>query len=309
MLSQSGKQRSELGARAVNQPGAQRSAALIISVLGLITALIMIGALERHALALLTWALLVLVTLACFSRPRESMLAGAASAVAFDLWAIFQHLSRHVDGRAQLGFSIGLTSLTLLILPLARRALVRELNAAHEQLPMPPSGPTDGSPQDETTGAYRAAYLDRLLEEEVERGRRSKRSFTVCLVGLDDWRKMAEELGSVEAERKLRSAIASVGVSKRLLDKVVDLGNGEVLLVLAETPLGGAETVAWRLRAQFSEHVPAPVRVGIAEFPRDAVTEAGLMEEVHQALAFARTANIPVVDRSLLSAEQTASPT
>jgi hypothetical protein len=45
------------------------------------------------------------------------------------------------------------------------------------------------------------------------------------------------------------------------------------------------------------------VRIGIAEFPRDGVTEDALMSEVRQALEFARTANIPVVDRSLLGAE------
>jgi len=309
MLSQSANQSNESGAQAVNQAVARLYTALTISVLGLITAPIVIGVLERHELALLTWALLLLVALAGFSRPRQSIVAGAAAAIVFDLWAAFEHLSRHVDGPVQLGLSIGITSLTLLVLPLALRALTQELNAALDQMREHQNGPADLSTQDATTGAYRASYLTRLLEEEVERGRRSKRSFTVCLVGVDDWHKTGDEPGSAEAERNLRSAIASIGASKRLLDKVVDLGNGEVLLVLAETPLGGAETVAWRLRAQFSEHLSASVRVGIAEFPRDAVSEVGLMEEVRQALAFARTAKIPVVDRSLLSTEQAPSPT
>jgi diguanylate cyclase (GGDEF)-like protein len=189
-------------------------------------------------------------------------------------------------------------------LPLGIGMLSSELAAAFAAIrkaQVPAAAP---STQDETTGAYRRSYLYKLLEEEVERGRRSKRSFTVCLVGLDDWRKTSEDLGPAEAQQRLRSAITSVSASKRLLDKVVDLGDGEVLLVLAETPLGGAETVAWRLRGQFSELLSPSVRVGIAEFPRDAVTESGLMEQVQQALAFARTANIPVVDRSLLSTEQ-----
>jgi diguanylate cyclase (GGDEF)-like protein len=186
------------------------------------------------------------------------------------------------------------------VLPVAVALISRELRRT-----LRPVQPIAEQPaQDESTGAYRSSSLNGILQEEVERGRRSKRSFTVCLVGLDDWHKAVADLGQAEAERRMKHAIAEVGASKRLLDKVVDVGDGEVFLVLAETPLGGAETVAWRLRARFSQELAAPVSVGIAEFPRDAVTETGLMEEVRQALSFARMAKIPVVDRSLLSSEQ-----
>jgi diguanylate cyclase (GGDEF)-like protein len=286
----------------------QVSRTLVAAFLALAAASMLVGGLESHKDAAWTATLLAVVAGVCLTRPRYDLPAGGVAAAGFAAFLLGHHLESHARGSLGLCVSIGLTSLTLLLLPLSVRMLTRRFGRALADSKQAQTESTDSSPQDEATGAYRRSYLNRLLEEEVERGRRSKRSFTVCLVGLDDWRRTVEELGPADADRRMKSAIASIGDSKRLLDKVVDLGEGEVLLVLAETPLGGAETVAWRLRAQFSEHLSASVRVGIAEFPRDAVTEAGLMEEVGQALAFARTANIPVVDRSLLSAEQTPAP-
>jgi hypothetical protein len=155
-------------------------------VVGLAGASIAIGGVEARYAALLTWVLVALVTIACVFRPRFALPAGVAGAAIFDGLVLYQHVASHASGRPQLAASIILTSLTLLVLGVALHILMRELGTAFERSPGLPAG--DGSLQDETTGAYRSSYLPRLLAEEVERGRRSKRSFTVCLVGTDDWR-------------------------------------------------------------------------------------------------------------------------
>lgn len=271
---------------------------LLLFVLALVGASAAIGLADRRDRASLAWALLALVSMLSFTRRRlrDGLVAGVVAAAAFAALVVVQDRMAGGGPRGPLAASIAVSVLVLVVAPVAVRLLTRELRLQQERI-------DQLARRDEATGAYRPGYLASFLQEEVERGRRSERSFTVCLLGLDRWPEMVDDLGAHEADRRLKGAVGAVGASQRTLDKVVDLGGGEVVLVLPETPLGGAETVAWRIQTTIAAELPVPVRIGIAEFPRDAVTEHGLMEEARQALEFARRANIPVVDRSLLGVE------
>jgi GGDEF domain-containing protein len=80
----------------------------------------------------------------------------------------------------------------------------------------------------------------------------------------------------------------------------VQVGDGAFALVLPETPLEGAEVLAARLQASASTEAGITLRVGLADYPRDAATPSGLVGEAQEALTFARTADLLVVDRTLL---------
>jgi GGDEF domain-containing protein len=86
----------------------------------------------------------------------------------------------------------------------------------------------------------------------------------------------------------------------RTVDKIVQLGNGSFAIVLPETPLEGAEILAARLQEAASAEANIVLRIGLADFPRDAVSSEGLYREAQEALTFARIAELLVVDRTLL---------
>jgi diguanylate cyclase (GGDEF)-like protein len=280
------------------------SAALVVVVLGLVGASAAIGVADRADRAVLAWALLAFVAVVSFMSRRllVGLAAGIASTAAFGVLISVQDAVAGRGPRLALMISDVVTGLTLCAMPIGIRLLMRELNRSFS-LVGAQQVTTELSSRNESTGAYRSDTLKTFLQEEVERGKRGKRTFTVCLLGLDKWSELVAEVGLEGAHSTLQHSIATLGSSRRLLDKVVDLGNGEVVLLLPETPLGGAETVAWRIQSKIAAEVPVPVRIGIAEYPRDGLTDDDLMNEVRQALEFARTANIPVVDRSLLGAE------
>jgi diguanylate cyclase (GGDEF)-like protein len=280
------------------------SVALLVVVLGLVGASAAIGVVDRVDRAILAWALLAFVSMISFLRPRllVGLAVGVASTAAFSILLNVQNAAAGRGPRLSLLMSELVTGLVLCAAPVLicflTRRLGRSLSLAGQQQVI-----AEQSGRDETTGAYRSGTLKSFLQEEVERGKRGKRTFTVCLLGLDKWPELVAEVGLDEAQSMLKRSLATLGSSRRLLDKVVDLGSGEAVLLLPETPLGGAETVAWRIQTKIAAEVPVPVRIGIAEYPRDGLTDGDLMDEVRQALEFARTANIPVVDRSLLGAE------
>jgi len=59
--------------------------------------------------------------------------------------------------------------------------------------------------------------------------------------------------------------------------------------------------VAEKIAIVGEEILGQEVRTGIASFPDDEVTAAGLMREAEEALAFAQAASIRVASRNLLS--------
>ena len=280
-------------------------AAVLIAILGAGAAAAAIGLVDRLDRAAAAWALLLLVAVLSLLRPRLwlNLLASLAASVAFGALIAVQERTAGRGPADLISLPVFVSIAALWCMPLALRLLMCEPQRLLSQIRLQQQVIDGLARQDERTGAYRPQHLDAFLREEVERGRRSQRSFTICLVGIDRWSEFVADVGADEAAQRLRRAISSVAGSQRLLDKVVDLGDGELVLLLPETPLGGAETVAWRIQSQIADKISMPVRIGIAEFPRDAVTEQGLMDEVRQALDFARTANIPVVDRSLLGAD------
>jgi hypothetical protein len=58
--------------------------------------------------------------------------------------------------------------------------------------------------------------------------------------------------------------------------------------------------LAARLQASASREAGILLRIGLADFPRDAVTGEALIAEAREALTFARIADLLVVDRTLL---------
>lgn len=251
----------------------------------------------------LAWALLALVIIVSLIRPLP-LLDIAVSIVAVVCYVGADAAQRWSLGGRLRNFPLSAllaVAVTLLVTPWLVRLLTVEIqrliNRVREQAQM-----VDTLTMREPSGAYRGRFMAALLDEEITRARRYHRSLIVGIVSVDDWQEIAADeppARLAEIARTIEDHL--VATVRPNIDKIVALGGGEWALLLPETPLTGATVVAERIQATLSAGREFVARIGLADFPRDAVTTDGLLAESRHALTFARSSGLRIVDRRLLS--------
>lgn len=154
---------------------------------------------------------------------------------------------------------------------------------------------------DPRTGATKSQHADRLLNNEVERARRYGRPFTVLMIAPDNWNEYVQRVGRQQAERIIAELAQHYLTRLRTVDTLIQTDGAQFAALLPETGVEGAQVAAEKLAAAGEDLLGVEVRTGIASFPDDEVTAAGLMREAEEALAFAQAASIRVASRSLLT--------
>ncbi len=154
---------------------------------------------------------------------------------------------------------------------------------------------------DPRTGATKKQHADRLLNSEVERARRYARPFTVLVIAPDDWGDYVQRVGRQQADRMISELSQHYLARLRAVDTLIQTSDAVFTALLPETGVEGAQVAAEKLAAAGEELLGVDVRTGIASFPDDEVTAAGLLREAEEALAFAQAASIRVASRSLLT--------
>jgi GGDEF domain-containing protein len=148
------------------------------------------------------------------------------------------------------------------------------------------------------TGAVHQYYGERLLAEEVERARRYRRTFSLAYFEPVDWAAVQARRRPNEVEGLLREAGDRFLRRVRVMDKVVRFNDdAQFAVILPETGVAAAEAIGRRLLEQVGEAVGVDMRVGIAEFPRDAGTVRDLLREARAAARFAGMAQEPVASQ------------
>lgn len=153
---------------------------------------------------------------------------------------------------------------------------------------------------DDLTGAYNRRYLMQLLEQERERVRRTQRSFSVCLLDIDHFKRINDEHGHLAGDDILEQFAEHVTRAVRSLDLLghtqengtfARYGGEEFLLILPETGMAGAQRCAERIResltaARFitdSVQLGVSVSVGVTEYrPEESIRE--LLKRADRAL-------------------------
>lgn len=150
------------------------------------------------------------------------------------------------------------------------------------------------SVHEENTGALRLEHGLELLAEEVERCRRYHRNLSLLRLGVAAPEEWLQVHGQAEQQTLARSLAEAIRENLRIVDKVIQCGTVEYLIILPETPLEAASTVAHRLARFSRERVSSEIRIGVAEFPTSGLSAEDLMEEAESALAFARISELTV---------------
>ena len=101
---------------------------------------------------------------------------------------------------------------------------------------------------DALTGLHNRRYFDEKLAVEVERAVRYKRSMTLVLIDLDDFKKVNDTYGHPQGDAVLAEIGALLTKQSRHIDIVSRYGGEEFGLILPETGLANAVLHADRLR-------------------------------------------------------------
>ncbi len=122
---------------------------------------------------------------------------------------------------------------------------------------------------DPLTGAYNRRHMETCLDEVIERHRRTGAGAALLLIDIDQFKPVNDRFGHAAGDSVLRTIVALVADRVRRLDRVFRIGGDEFLLLLPDTDLSAAQTVAEELRARIAAAAipgasPVTVSIGLA---------------------------------------------
>jgi diguanylate cyclase (GGDEF)-like protein len=151
---------------------------------------------------------------------------------------------------------------------------------------------------DHLTGLFSARVLYEYLPREIRRAERYRRPVSLVIFDVDDFSRLVNLNGTAEGDRALAELAQVIPGRVRGVDIMCRLDVDEFAVILPETPVLHAVSVAERIRAAAEEHGPfAPdarisgavrVSAGIAGFPDDASTAEELVTLAREACQHAK---------------------
>lgn len=147
---------------------------------------------------------------------------------------------------------------------------------------------------DRLTELYNHGYFMQHLEEEIGRAQRFDHVLSLIMLDIDDFKSFNDTYGHPHGDRVLQSVSMTITGMLREIDTAARYGGEEFVIVLPETDLEGALSVAERIRAGvelltfegfgIDEDVHKTISVGVATYPQHARTGASLIVAADQAM-------------------------
>lgn len=109
----------------------------------------------------------------------------------------------------------------------------------------------ENSVRDALTGCFNRTHTLEVLDAELRRARRSRLAFTLIMFDIDHFKAINDRHGHLCGDAVLRSVGRRMHEVLRGSDVKCRYGGEEFLILLPDTPLGGAERVADTLRREF----------------------------------------------------------
>jgi diguanylate cyclase (GGDEF)-like protein len=106
---------------------------------------------------------------------------------------------------------------------------------------------------DGLTGLYVRRYFDARIEEEVERSRRYKTTFSMIMMDVDDFKKLNDTYGHLVGDRVLKAISNVIKSQMRGVDTATRYGGEELAVILPRTEMVGAYNLAERIREGIAE--------------------------------------------------------
>lgn len=110
---------------------------------------------------------------------------------------------------------------------------------------------------DGLTGLLNRRAMQRVLQRETARSRRTHRPYAVLMADIDHFKSINDRFGHAVGDDVLRTVASHLRDGLRGQDVVSRWGGEEFLAILPETDLAGGEHVAEKLRAEIERHLMA----------------------------------------------------
>jgi diguanylate cyclase (GGDEF)-like protein len=146
--------------------------------------------------------------------------------------------------------------------------------------------------RDPVTRAYTKAYLDDVVDHELQKARRFSRSFSLLRIELDELELASEGRSAGELQAVLQAVVAALSRGMRSADILAVESEGRYFALLSETDAIGAAVSKRRMRSALERceelrALPAPpiVLTAAATFPGDGATAEALGETLAARIA------------------------
>jgi diguanylate cyclase (GGDEF)-like protein len=150
---------------------------------------------------------------------------------------------------------------------------------------------------DDVTSLYNARYLLSALDREVNRAVRSQSCLSVLFLDLDRFKTVNDRFGHLVGSRVLREIGVLLQESVRAIDTVGRYGGDEFTILLVDTSLDGALSVADRIRRSIAGHIFSGERgldlrltisIGVASYPGHGDSRERLLDLADKAMYLAK---------------------
>lgn len=173
------------------------------------------------------------------------------------------------------------------------------------------------SQTDDLTKLHNARYLRQFLLNEIRRARRYGSSVAALFLDLDDFKRVNDAHGHLAGSHVLMEMAAVILSSIRDTDAVARYGGDEFVIVLPDTEIELAGTVAERIREKIAQHqfnagrnlkLSLTASFGVASFPMHASSPQQLIAAADTAMYEAKAANKNCIRFSTLLSRESKVP-
>jgi diguanylate cyclase (GGDEF)-like protein len=139
-------------------------------------------------------------------------------------------------------------------------------------------------------------HMDRIIDAEIERSRRSKRPFALLFLDLDHFKELNERHGHEAGDEALREFAGLLGTTVRRIDTIGRWNSEEFVVLLPDADSPAAVQAGERVRSVVAEHVYRvggegvylTCSVGIAAYPVDGQDRVSLISMADHAMYVAK---------------------
>ena len=258
---------------------------------------------------------LIVVGAAIVVTPEATLLLTAGAGAAYLAAMAFDAQTRSGPPSEIALATAGINLIALCLIAYVGMAIGREQRRAREDA-------NRQATEDPLTGLKTRPYLFAALDREVDRSRRTGRSFCLLMIDLDDLKSINDGVGHLHGDRALRLVGDVVRTGIRRIDTGARFGGDEFVVLLPETDPTGGWVLAEKIRQGVAEAelavdgvpIPTSVSVGMVTYPQDGQTVRALLECADAAMYRSkragrdRVSGVPVMDPETVVASRSGGP-